>query len=44
MAAITALIAYLSWRIWFTFPDGATDRVFASVLVTFEQCRWSAWW
>ncbi len=36
LAAITALIAYLGWRIGFTFPDDTSDRVFAYLLVTFE--------
>ena len=36
LAAIVALLAYLTWRISFTFPTGGTNLALAWLLVTFE--------
>ncbi|MEP6665743.1 MAG: glycosyltransferase family 2 protein [Nocardioidaceae bacterium] len=36
LAAITSLIAYLTWRVAFTLPSGGTNLTLAYVLVTFE--------
>ena len=36
VAAITSLLAYLTWRVAFTFPAGGSNLWLAWVLVTFE--------
>src|SRR4051812_13038896 len=36
LAAVAALVAYLTWRIFFTLPSGGWNRTVAWVLVAFE--------
>ena len=36
LASVTALVAYLTWRIGWTLPAGGTDRAIAWTLVVFE--------